>query len=94
MTNEDIFNILDSADKAALADLNDWGVNSVRLWARAQGFSPMHLVSEEAARILIGDLSLVEYLKISRAGSKFRLNGRTRKAIWALVKSREALAIV
>ncbi len=72
---------------AAIVDMNDWAVNTVRDYCRDQGYNPVTLIAEETARI-DECLNFDTYLRVSRAGSYMRLSRKIRKAVYAAVESR------
>lgn len=92
MTNEKIALALALGDTAALVDLNDWAVNTVREYARENGYNAAAIVAEETRRIDSGNLNLAGYLTVRRIGSRVRLSRVTRRAVFAVVATRRALS--
>ena len=93
MRNERVRELLDG-DLAQVADLNDWGVNTVRDYAHTKGWNAQEMrkmLLEEKARIDSGSLSLVDYLHCRRTGSRFCLIRSVRRAVWSVVATRKAL---
>lgn len=91
-------------DPETRADVSDWGVNTFRDQWRSLIFPTYvaartnfderslqkQLLEEEFERIKKGNLDLMGYLRARRAGSKFRLNRKSRMAIWAHYASRNS----
>lgn len=74
---------------AARADLNDWAVNTIRREWHKSGrlvIDREAMVHGEIARV--ADRSLVEYTRVSRSGSPYRLNRKTRIAVYVLLATR------
>lgn len=91
MNNEAIKQAIETGDKGALVDLNDLAVGEVRDYCDAQGYDADVVFAEESSRIEADGLGFVDYLKTSRAGSRFRLSRRARASVWNAVATRVAL---
>lgn len=85
-----ILTILAAADLAALVDLNDWAVNTVRDFCDSMGYNPAAVVADEAAYIAENDLGLDAYTRAVRVSHR-RLSRPARRAIWTVVMTRRAL---
>lgn len=73
-----------------IGELNDAAVNTVRDYAAAKGYNANALFAEEKARIEDGNLTAVGYLKVARYGSTFRIDRKTRRALWTALVTRDA----
>jgi hypothetical protein len=97
----DLGNLTDGYTRS---EVSDWGVNTIRdgwsdvlkMYVEAQtpkidGRKLMEqMVREEFARIKKGNLGFIEYLRVARRGSEFRLNRKMRMAIYAHYASKMA----
>jgi len=92
MNAKQVRDLLNTGSTDTLVGLNDWAVNTVREYARANGYDAAELVAEEAARITAGQMNLDAYMTCSRAGSYRRLNRKVRVAVYAVFATRVALA--
>jgi len=93
MSNETILAAVASPLVQTVGEMNDWAVNTVRDHANVEGWSRDQagtMVAEERRRIDGGSLSLQGYLQCRRTGSRWRLNRKIRRAVWALVATRRA----
>ena len=71
---------------AAIADLNDWAVNTIR-----ESFAQPRAVAADMVRREIATCegkTLAEYLRTNRSGSVYRINRKTRIAVFALLRTR------
>ena len=79
---------------ADLADLNDWAVNTIRrsgLFVRCMYPSDAARAQEamvRGERARVAGKTLEEYLRTSRSGSPYRLNRKTRIAVYVLLATR------
>ncbi len=71
-------------DMMSQAEASDWAVNTIRQAWRERGMvgKPEQMMREEFDRIRKGNLDYPKYLRVSRAGSKFRLDRAMRRAIY------------
>lgn len=71
-------------DMMSQAEASDWAVNTIREMWRERGMkgSPEQMMREEFNRIHSGNLDYLKYLRVSRAGSKFRLSRMMRRAVY------------
>jgi hypothetical protein len=81
--------LLNSNDSSELAGLNDWAVNTLREYARDNGYNLRAFACEETARLR--GLDLDGYLTCSRIGSSFRLDRKIRLAVFAAAATRAKL---
>ena len=68
------------------ADLNDWAVNTIR-----ESFAKPRAYAADMVRREIPTcegLTLAEYLRVNRSGSVYRLNRKTRIAVYTLLVTR------
>jgi hypothetical protein len=71
-------------DMMSQAEASDWAVNTIREMWRERGMAgrPEQMMREEFNRIQSGNLDYLKYLRVSRAGSKFRLSRVMRRAVY------------
>ena len=71
-------------DMMSQAEASDWAVNTIRQAWRERGMAgrPEQFMREEFDRISKGNLDYPKYLRVSRAGSKFRISRAMRKAVY------------
>lgn len=71
-------------DLMTKVEMSDWAVNTIReAWRkRSMVGKPEQMMREEFDRIRKGNLDYLKYLRVSRAGSKFRLDRLMRRAIY------------
>ncbi|MBQ73283.1 MAG: hypothetical protein CMJ67_10305 [Planctomycetaceae bacterium] len=71
-------------DMMSQAEASDWAVNTIRQAWRERGMvgKPEQMMREEFDRIRKGNLDYLKYLRVSRAGSKFRIDRAMRRAIY------------
>jgi hypothetical protein len=70
----------------ALADLNDWAVNTIRDNYDAPRAVRADMVRGEITRV--EGKTLAEYLRTSRSGSPYRLNRKIKVAVYVLLATR------
>ena len=70
----------------ARADLNDWAVNTIRESFRGSRAHAADMVRREIPTC--EGLTLAEYVRANRSGSVYRINRKTRIAVYALLSSR------
>lgn len=95
----DLQNLTDGYTRS---EVSDWGVNTIRdkwpeVFKRYQDDRTPdskklmeQMVREEFARIKKGNLGFIEYLRVARRGSEFRLDRKMRMAIYAHYASKMA----
>ncbi len=76
---------------AELIDLNDYAVNTLRNYCRANGYDAGAVYAAELALIHANSLDLAGYLKFRRIGSTTRLTRAIRRAIFTVKTTRAAL---
>mgnify|MGYP003652851800 CR=1 FL=1 len=71
---------------AARAELNDWAVNTIRANYEAPRAIQAQMLRGEIARVK--GKTLAEYLRTNRTGSPYRLNRKTKRAVYVLLATR------